>query len=526
MQSIIKTVLALGLGGAALAALADAPAPTDVRIDTGPLRGQVQDGVVAFKGIPYAQAPVGDLRWRAPQPVAPWSAVRDATQYGADCMQKPFGGDAAPLGATPAEDCLYINVWRPANAGTKPLPVMVWLHGGGFVNGGASPATYSGSALAKQGVILVSLNYRLGRFGFFAHPALSAAPHGAEALGNYGYMDQLAALQWVQRNIRAFGGNPANVTLFGESAGGASALALMTTPLSKGLFQKLIVQSGGGRGALLPMREMATDKPGLPSAEAVGVAFAKKAGIDGADAAALARLRALPAEKIVDGLNMGAMFDPTYVMGPVRDGKIVTDTPDAIIRAGKQLKVPVMIGATSADLGMTQAKTKDDLFATFGALAARARAAYDPDGKADVRALTSAAGADKTMVEPARLVARLVAAQGLQAYEFRFSYVAEALRKDGQGASHASDVPYVFDTVQARYADKTTPADLAAGKAASAYWVAFAQQGDPQPAGLPRWPKTTAKGSQILDFTNAGPTVGPDPWQQRLDLVEAATDTR
>jgi para-nitrobenzyl esterase len=518
MQSLMKTVVVLGLSTLSVAARAD----TNVRIDAGPIRGQVRDGVLAFKGIPYAQAPVGALRWRAPQPVAPWTAVRAATQYGADCMQKPFGGDAAPLGATPAEDCLYINVWRPADRGTAPLPVMVWLHGGGFVNGGASPATYDGSALAKQGVILVSLNYRLGRFGFFAHPALSAAPHGKEALGNYGYMDQLAALQWVQRNIRAFGGNPANVTLFGESAGGASALALMTTPLAKGLFQKVIVQSGGGRGALLPMREMAADKPGLPSAEAVGVAFASKAGIAGKDAAALAALRALPAEKVVDGLNMGAMFDPTYVTGPVRDGVIVTDTPDAIIRAGKQLKLPVMIGATSADLGMTQAKTKDELFATFGPLAARARAAYDPDGKADVKALTSAVGADRTMVEPARLVARLIAAQGLPAYVFRFSYVADALRKDGQGASHASDVPYVFDTVQARYGDKTTSADLAAGKAASAYWVAFAKNGDPNTAGLPQWPKTTATGGTVLDFTSAGPQAGPDAWQERLDVVEAA----
>jgi para-nitrobenzyl esterase len=491
-----------------------AQASTSVRIESGPIQGQAAAGVIAFKGIPYAQPPVGALRWRAPQPVQPWTAVRAATQYGADCMQHPFGGDAAPLGVKPAEDCLYLNVWRPAASADKPLPVMVWIHGGGFVNGGSSPAMYDGSGFAKSGVVLVSLNYRLGRFGFFAHPALTAANPGNEMLGNYGYMDQLAALQWVQRNIQAFGGDPANVTLFGESAGGASALALMTTPLARGLFQKVIVQSGGGRGPLLPMREM-------PSAEAVGVAFAAKAGIEGKDAAALTALRALPADKVVDGLDMGSMFNPTYVTGPVRDGAIVTDTPDAIIRRGAQLKVPVIIGATSADLGMNQAKTKADLFAAFGAQAARAQAAYDPHGTGDLKALASAVGADKTMVEPARLVARLVAAQGLPAYVFRFSYVAESLRGDGQGATHASELPYVFDTVPARYGKKATRADLATAKAAMAYWVAFARTGVPHAAGLPRWPAMTANGDAILDFTNAGPVAGLDPWKARLDATEA-----
>jgi len=526
MQTIKKVALAAGLSVAALGVDARSDPGLAVRTDAGPVRGLVQEGVITFKGIPYAQPPVGALRWRAPQPVQPWSAVRDATQAGADCMQKPFDGDAAPLEVTPAEDCLYLNVWRPAGSSAKPLPVMVWLHGGGFVNGGSSPAVYDGSGLARQGVILVSLNYRLGRFGFFAHPALGAAPHGQEALGNYGYMDQLAALQWVQRNIRAFGGNPANVTLFGESAGGGSALALLTTPLAKGLFHKVIVQSGGGRGPLLPMREMATDKPGLPSAESVGLAFARKAGIDGQDGAALAALRALPAERIVDGLNMGSMFDATYVTGPIRDGVIVTGTPDAIIRRGAQRKVPVMIGATSADLGMTQAKTKDDLFALFGPQAARARATYDKDGTEDVRALAGVVGADRTMVEPARLVARLVAAQGLPAWQFRFSYVAASLRKEGRGATHASDVPYVFDTVQARYGDKTAPADLAAARAASAYWVAFAKTGKPHAAGLPRWPQVTANGNQLLDFSQAGPQAVTDPWQARLDLVEAAAASK
>lgn len=520
---MLPTTRNVVIAGLALAAGAvHAQTPVTVTIDTGALAGQQGDRVTSFKGIPYAQPPVGPLRWRAPQPPEGWNGVRQATTFGADCAQHPFGGDAAPLGVTPAEDCLYVNVWRPAAVSKKPLPVMVWMHGGGFVNGGSSPAMYDGSGFARRGVVLVSLNYRLGRFGFFAHPALRAEAGPRDMLGNYGYMDQLAALRWVQRNIGAFGGDPKNVTLFGESAGGASVLAMMTTPLAKGLFHKAIVESGGGRGPLLPMRDMRKDKPRLASAESVGLAFARAAGITGEDSAALASLRALPSNRIVDGLDMGSLFNPTYAGGPVRDGQIVTDTPDAIIRRGDQIKVPLIIGATSADLGGGRARDKSALFAPFGADAARAQAVYDPSGDAPLEGLASAVGADKVMLEPARLVARLVAAQGMPAYHYRFSYVAQSLRADTPGAAHATELPFVFDTVRARYADKSTQADLAMASTMIAYWVAFAKQGDPNTAGLPRWPKVTGSGDAILDFTNAGPVAGPDPWKARLDVTEAA----
>ena len=521
MLPLSKKIFMAGLVLAASAVQGAPAAPTTVTTDTGVLAGRLDEGVIVFKGIPYAQAPVGPLRWRAPQAVLPWTGVRQATSFGADCMQHPFDGDAAPLGVTPAEDCLYLNVWRPATAARALLPVMVWIHGGGFVNGGSSPAVYSGASFAQRGVILVSLNYRLGRFGFFAHPALRSESAPGDLLGNYGYMDQLAALAWVRNNIRAFGGDPGNVTLFGESAGGASVLALMTTPLAKGLFQKAIVQSGGGRGALMPLREMRIDKPGLASAESVGQAFARKAGIGGDDAAALAKLRALPADQLVDGMDMGSMFNDTYVGGPVRDGKIVSDTPDAIIRRAAQNKMPLMIGATSADLGGTQANDKNALFAQFGAQAARARAAYDPTGEAGFAAVSSAVGADRMMVEPARYIARLVSAQGLPAYTYRFSYVATSLRPAG-GASHASELPFVFDTVRARYGNEATPDDMATASAAMSYWVAFAKNGTPNTAGLPRWPAATSTGNAILDFTNAGPVPGPDPFTGRLDATEAA----
>jgi para-nitrobenzyl esterase len=222
-----------------------------VQTDSGPVSGATADGVTSYKGIPYAAPPVGPLRWRPPQPPASWTSVRAATAYGHDCMQLPFPSDAAPLGTTPSEDCLVVNVWVPAKHSAAKLPVMFWIYGGGWVNGGSSPDVYDGKEFAKGGVVLVSINYRLGRFGFFAHPALTKESHGG-LLGNYGYMDQIAGLKWVQRNIAAFGGDPKNVTIFGESAGGFSVHMLMTTQLSDGLFERAIVESGGGRTDMRP----------------------------------------------------------------------------------------------------------------------------------------------------------------------------------------------------------------------------------------------------------------------------------
>jgi para-nitrobenzyl esterase len=507
------------------AAMAGGPVPTKVSIDSGVLRGAVAEDVLSFKGVPFAAPPVGARRWRPPQPVRRWRGVRDATAYGHDCMQKPFPSDAAPLGTEPSEDCLVLNVWRPATQ-TRRLPVMVWIYGGGFVNGGSSPAVYDGSQFARRGIVLVSFNYRLGRFGFFAHPALTReTPNGP--LGNYAYMDQIAALKWVQRNITAFGGDPKNVTLFGESAGGGSVHALLTSPLARGLFAKAIIESGGGRGPLLPMRRIHEDAPGgVASAESIGVAFARANGIAGDGPEALAALRRLPPEKLVDGLNMASMGQAaaTYVGGPVLDGSIVVDTPDRIYREGRQAKVPVMIGANSMDIGFAAGRTMDELLAPFGADRDKARAVYDPGGSGDVRAVGSRIAMDATMVEPARLTAALFAAQRLPAYEYRFSYVAASMRGQWPGAPHASEIPYVFDTVAAKYGKDLAPEDEAVARAANAYWANFARTGDPNGPGLPPWPRFQATSGAILDFTRQGPKGGPDPWKARLDLTEAEAD--
>lgn len=452
-----------------------------VTIDTGALQGVAQGDVISFKGIPFAQPPVGMLRWKPPQAVARWNGVRAAAGYGADCMQIPFPSDAAPLGMAPAEDCLYLNVWRPAHSGSKPLPVFVWIYGGGFVNGGSSPAVYDGTAFARDGVVFVSFNYRLGRFGFFAHPALAAEQRDGP-LGNYAIMDQIAALKWVQHNIAAFGGDPANVTVCGESAGGMSVHVLMTSPAAVGLFQKAIVQSGGGRVGMKPARPL-SGGPG--SAEALGVAFAHKAGIEGTDARALQKLRALPAETVLSGLNLASMDAPeaaTYVGGPVLDPQTMpVETADAYA-AGQAARVPLMVGANSLDIGPMNG--------------------------------------DQRMGEPARYIARVVASRGQPVYAYRFSYVAESLRKQWAGAMHASDIPYAFDTAMARYGKELTAQDAKAAHDMHAYWVAFAVNGKPTPPGLPAWPAYDAQSDTLMDFTNTGPWVGPDPWRARLDLAE------
>jgi para-nitrobenzyl esterase len=490
-----------------------------VSTDTGKVQGVTANGVTAFKGIPYAAPPVGKLRWREPQPAAKWSGIRSAAEFGHDCMQKPFPQDDAPLTTTPAEDCLVLNVWTPTKRAGHALPVMVWIYGGGFVNGGTSPAVYDGTPFAHDAVVFVSFNYRLGRFGFFSHPALTSESANG-LLGNYGYMDQIAALRWVQRNIATFGGDPHKVTLFGESAGGASVHTLINAPQARGLFQRAIIESGGGRGNLMGEVNLHDAVGKRPSAENIGVAFAKAKGIDGEDDEALRKLRALPADTLVDGLNLATIWQQadTYP-GPMTDGKIVISNPDAAYRAGTQPRIPVIVGANSSEIGFQLAKNLNKLFASFGNNAAAARLAYDPENSSDIQVVGLRAASDALMVEPARFVAATLSEHKQPAWEYRFSYIAESMRKEWKGAPHASEIPYAFDTTLARYNTKLTASDKAMAQTMHRYWVQFAKYGNPNGEGLPRWPQYSAQKDVLMNFTNNGAVAEADPWKARLDLT-------
>lgn len=488
----------------------------EVRVTGGLISGLIEHGVIAFEGIPFAAPPIGALRWAPPRAVPPWKHVRPARQYGPECMQARFPHIFYPLRSGLSESCLYLNVWRPLRAPKRKLPVMVWIHGGGFVNGGSSPAVFNGTEFARDGVVLVSFNYRLGNFGFFAFPALlnSASPG---LVGNYAFMDQIAALKWVQHNIAAFGGDPKNVTIFGESAGGMSVNALLLTPLARGLFQKAIIESGAGGSFGMPARRL-TGARG--SAEAKGLELARHFGIAGGGVQALSELRAIPAAKLVEGLNMLTIGKtPTYVGGPIMDGVLYQGPPTKIYAQGKGARVPVMIGANSADLGFVSAPSLQSLWSRFGPNAARARSIYDPSGRRTLQQVSREIGGDLWMVEPARRITRILAARGQRVYEYRFSYVASSQRGVLSGAAHASELPFVFDTVPARFGVKTTRADQRAARIMHAYWVAFAKTGRPDPQGLPAWPAYNRRRDRLMNFTDHGPTVERDPWGKRLDLI-------
>ena len=496
---------------------------TLVRIDSGTVRGTAEGDLVTFKGIPFAQPPVGALRWRAPQPVRPWEGVLEASAFGHDSMQLPSPGVLDRAGIS--EDSLYLNVWRPAESTGEPLPVMVWIYGGALVRGQGS--RYVMDRFARQGgMVVVSFNYRESRLGFFAHPALAdEAPN--DPRGNYAYMDQIAALQWVQRNIAAFGGDPDTVTIAGESAGGGSVLALILSPMARGLFHRAILESPGlpsPRDAVLSLRK-------LDSAESRAIEYARAAGIQGNDAAALAALRALPGEKVVeDGVDFASAV-VEYAGGPqimgfsasMIDGRLIVETPEAALRGGRHAMVPVICGANNFDLAPSVAESKDAVFAQFGALASQARALYDPNGDASLKALNQAVYADRTMIEPTRYLAEMMTRAGQPAYYYRFSHVEEPYRGQLPGAFHGMEIPYAYDMPVA-FDGKTfvlrekTGTDQAMARSMSGYWADFVRTGDPNGGGRPQWPRYDPATRNVLDFTNTGVTVGPDPLKARLDL--------
>ena len=497
---------------AAIAAvvLTAGPALADVvHTRQGDVSGVTAGKVESFKGIAFAAPPVGDLRWRPPGPAPSWSGVKAADAFGPICMQAGRGF----YGAMPrSEDCLTLNVWRPAGAKTgDKLPVMVWIYGGAFVQGAGSTPFYDGTHFAEKGVVLVTFNYRLGRFGFFAHPALDV---GSGPIANYGLMDQIAALKWTRANIAAFGGDPRNVTMFGESAGAISVNYLMTSPAAHGLFDKAISESGFGRSVPKPLK----------AAEGFGQAFAEANGVKGDDAAAAAALRALPADTLNAPFN--GLGDPS-MPSPILDGRILTQGIDQAFAKGEEAHVPYLEGGNSyeASLFPRVADLPGPVIARAGD-PAKVLAVYGGQPAPEVaRELLT----DTMITEPDRDLARQMAKQGQSAFVYHFSYVPAAARPTSFGAAHGSEVPYVFDTLPQQpisYGGRDIPAATAADQKVSdamhAYWVAFAKTGDPAAAGGPAWPRYTAAGDELLEFGADGVKVRKGFARDRLDLIEAS----
>lgn len=498
-----------------------------IKTTSGKVRGVMEDGISSYKGIPYAAPPTGANRWRPPQPLTPWKGVRDAIEFCAECPQAGWPRGEG-MSKNSSEDCLFLNIWAPVAAGKKSkLPVMVWIHGGGFVAGSGGGPGFTGASFAKQNIILVSINYRLGRLGFFAFPALSEE-YPDEYKGNYGYMDQIAALQWIQKNIASFGGNPENITFFGESAGGVSVHSLLTIPAAKGLFQKAIIESGGGRDGVLtgrPINRENADKHYPVSAETIGVNFAKRQHINGFDSRALELLRGLSAAEIVDGgQETDGPGGPLTYPGPILDGKLVVETAETAYQAGRQAHVPIIIGSNSAEVpaGFVNADSKEELLALFGAYQEEAVAAYDADGKTEFAKMLSLVNTDKVWAEPARFTARAFVAQSTPAYLYLFSYVADSMKERMRfGAFHASEIPYVFDNLIERDGFSASSKDREVARMMNTYWANFARTGNPNGEGLPLWPVFDIKKNEVFEFREDGSAVNTtDSRKARLDLME------
>ena len=484
----------------ALTALGQASSNSDaIKVDGGLIAGTVADGVRSFKGIPFAAPPVGDLRWKPPQPVVPWQGVRQCDTFGPECPQAPYPAASMYYSAPQkqSEDCLYLNVWTAAKANEK-LPVMVWIHGGALTRGSGANRTYNGAALARKGVVLVTINYRLGPLGYLAHPELSAeSPQGSS--GNYGVLDQIAALKWVQKNIAAFGGDARNVSIFGESAGSWSVNALVATPLAKGLFHRAIGQSGGSFG---PMSYLKEDRARLTAAEKVGAAFAKAAGAD-----SLKALRAVPAEKIIDVFNNDTE-GRKFRTAPNVDGWVLPDEIRNIFAQGKQNDVPVIVGSnanemTTLTVPATVPKTMEDyrkrIEPLYGEATRDFDALYPVKSDADVTAAYLGSLRDVTFTLPMRTWARMTATGRSKAYLYFFSHVPPNANSKYLGAYHAAEIAYVFNNLNPQNT-MLGELDRKLSETMSTYWVNFAKTGDPNGKGLPKWTPYNEKDETYMDF--------------------------
>jgi para-nitrobenzyl esterase len=504
-----------------------ASAAAQVETATGLVKGTtVSDGRIrVFRGIPFAAAPVGELRWQAPRPAAPWQGTRDATEVGSRCLQGNIFSDISFTNLS--EDCLNLNIWTPAKSADERLPVMVWIHGGGFQAGSGAEPRHDGEAFARKGVVLVSFNYRLGVFGFFSHPELTKES-GRNASGNYGLLDQIAALRWVQANIAAFGGDPRNVTIFGESAGSFAVSALMASPLAKGLFHKAIGESGAfftGSSGTLALQPLSTT-------EQAGAKFAA-----GVNAPSLAALRALPGDAV---LQAALKTQPWFA--PNLDGYVLTEDVASTFGAGKQARVPLLAGwnADEVRAGIVLRPNKP----TPESFAAENRKRFGDSADAILKAYP-AATAEDALESAAALASDLfigystwkwieVHAQTGHSPVYRYSFdrkipVAADAKMNGVavtsrdvGARHAGEIEYVFGALDSIKNVTWEASDRKLSDAITTYWANFARSGDPNGAGVPKWPRYDGGGNRVMHLDETIRDAA-DPLRPRYEALDAYT---
>jgi para-nitrobenzyl esterase len=478
--------------------------PKPIKVEGGTLQGITEEGLTVYKGIPFAAPPIGELRWKAPQPLIKWEGVRVADKFAPGPMQ----GGNPPSGKS--EDCLYLNVWSPAKSAKDKIPVLVWIYGGGFGAGATSETVYSGEKLANKGVVLVSIAYRVGQLGFLAHPELSAESP-SHTSGNYGLLDMIAGLQWIQKNISKIGGDPTQVTIFGESAGGIAVSMLCASPLAKGLFHGAISQSGGSFG---PPR--VTTYPGenmkyLKDAEATGTDWVKTTGT-----ASIAELRKLPADKLPPGRGW-----------PIIDGYVIPDDQHDLYEAKKYNDVPILVGYNSDEgRSFSPPKTSEEYITNvkkrYGKFADDLIKAY-PVGESTVPKTARDLARDAAFGWQTWSWAKLQSITGKSKIFYYYFDQHPEYAKDspryGFGSPHGQEVAYVFQHVNPSDPNASST-DETISDVMSTYWTNFAKRGDPNGSGVPAWPAFSDAKPDVMHFSQT-PRVGPVPSAESLKVLDA-----
>jgi para-nitrobenzyl esterase len=482
--------------------------PLLVKTKDGLVQGIYEDGLTVYKGIPFAAPPVGNLRWRAPQPVTKWDGVLLTNKF----APGPIQGGNPPSGKS--EDCLYLNVWTPAKSAKDKIPVLVWIYGGGFGAGATSELNYSGENLAKKGVVLVSIAYRVGQLGFFAHPELSAE-NPNHVSGNYGLLDMIAGLKWIKKNIAKFGGDPNKVTIFGESAGGIAVSMLCASPLAQGLFHGAISQSGGSFGPPRPTTFPGENQKRLVDAEKAGEAYAKSAGVS-----SIAELRKIDADKLPAGRGLGMAW-------PIIDGYIIPDDQYKLYEAGKFNDTPILVGYNS-DEGASFSREKDpkvyikNVQDRYGKFADDLIKAYPVDSNSvpkTARDLARDAAFGWHTWSWARLQAKMGKSKAFYYYFDQHPDYPEGSPRYGYGSPHGQDVAYVFKHLNTSD-PQITKTDLDLSEAMSTYWTNFAKYGDPSGKGVPAWPTFSDATPKVM-YLGPTPHIGQIPSLESLKVLDA-----